>query len=307
MKQVVSFSLILSLVLPTVLPLYPSMASEIELNESSESLFAQRRRGGGGRRGGRSRSSFGGSRGGSRRHINRGGLGSRGSGRINRSPSRSSNRRGNFNRPSNRPGTRIQPVNRPSTRPGNRTGDRIGNRPGTRPSNRPGDRFGNRPGDRGRFDRRRDINIDSRRRNTNRINRNIINNGNIVVNPRRGWGGWGWNGGSRWYPNYNYWGGGFWGGFAAGALTLGLTSAIVNSTSTSETNYIIIEKDSPGYRLFDSYGLTQVQCDSSPDLVFIYGPQDSLICATPNSIVAAGYYDVDPEDLTLVYRDDLDS
>jgi hypothetical protein len=151
----------------------------------------------------------------------------------------------------------------------------------------------------------RDFTLNNDRNFSNRVNRNIINTGdrNIIVNPRGvGWGGgaWGWNRGVAWAPNYGYWGGGFWGGFAVGAITTGITGAIINAAN--QPNYIVIEQGSPGYTLFDSYGLTQVQCSDNESLVFIYGPQDSLICALPNSTVLAGYYDVEPETLVLIAR-----
>ena len=118
MKQVFSLSLILSLIFPTVIPLHYSIASEIELNESSESLFARGRgvgsRGGGGRRGG--------SRGGGR-SINHHGLASRGSGRVNRDGRRRVNTDGR--RRVNTEGYRRieRPNNRPANRPGNRPGN----------------------------------------------------------------------------------------------------------------------------------------------------------------------------------------
>jgi hypothetical protein len=153
-----------------------------------------------------------------------------------------------------------------------------------------------------RTDRNRDFNLDSNRNYSNRINRNIINTGsrNVIVNPRGGYGGWGWNGGVSWVPSYGYWGGGFWGAFAVGAVTAGVTSAIVSTASNSEPNYVVIQQDSPGYSLFSSYGLTQVPCVDNGTLVYIYGPQDSAVCATPNSLVPAGYYEINPADLTLV-------
>ena len=309
MKRLLSFTLILSLIFPHILALKPAIAFQLETNDSEEILARRGGRRGGGRRGGgrgRSRPSSRGRGSGNRRSMNRNRLSSGGSGRVrrpsnNRRPT--SNRPGNNRRPvSNRRGNRIQPVNRPgnnrrpvSNRPGN-------NRPGNnrRPvNNRPGNnRFGNnrRPGYNRPMNRVRPT-------PSRRINRNIINNGNIVVNPRVNYGGWGWNGGRRWYPSYSYWGGGFWGGFAVGAFTTAVTGAIINSSSSSDTTYVVIEKDSPGYSLFDSYGLTQIDCNSSGDIVFIYGPQDTLMCAYPNEYVVAGYYDVDPEDLTLVARD----
>jgi hypothetical protein len=85
-----------------------------------------------------------------------------------------------------------------------------------------------------------------------------------------------------------------------GAIATGVTAAIVSAAN--QPNYVIIERGTPGYTLFDSYGLTQVQCVDSESLVFVYGPQDSLICALPNSLVSAGYYDVEPETLVLIAR-----
>lgn len=115
------------------------------------------------------------------------------------------------------------------------------------------------------------------------------------------WNDWWWNDGRRWHSDDNYWGGGFWGNFLASMVTLGLTSAIINADNSNDApNYVVIKENSPGYYLFNNYGLTQVQCDTSEDLVFIYGPQNSLICAFPNENVPAGSYDVNQEGLLLV-------
>jgi len=95
--------------------------------------------------------------------------------------------------------------------------------------------------------------------------------------------------------DYSYWGGGFWGGIAVGAVTAGVTSAIINSASQSyNPTYIDSEQNSPGYNLLSSYGLIQVSCIEDGSQVYIYGPQNSLICADPNSLIQAGYYEVDP-------------
>ena len=304
MKKTLSLTLIISLLLPYIIALKPSNAFELEVNQSSDVLLARGRRGGGGRSRG----------GGSRRSINSSGLGARGSGRIQRS-NRTINRPSGNNRPTiNRPNNNNRPV---VNRPNNNNRPALNNRPNNnnRPVNRPNriDRDNNR------------IDIDSRHRTSNRINRNTIDNRrnirnndvnignrrninigdrNIVVNPRyNGRGSWGWYGGRPWYGDYNYWGGGFWGGFAVGAFTTAVTGAIINSSNDNDTNYVVIEKDTPGYTLFSSYNLVQVQCNTSEDLVFIYGPQDTLMCATPNTYVSSGYYDVDQENLVLVVRD----
>jgi hypothetical protein len=55
---------------------------------------------------------------------------------------------------------------------------------------------------------------------------------------------------------------------------------------------------SPGAQLLDDYGLTQTQC-GPPNLVVIWGPDNSVICAYPNDVVSAGIYELDPATLTL--------
>jgi hypothetical protein len=45
--------------------------------------------------------------------------------------------------------------------------------------------------------------------------------------------------------------------------------------------------------------LTQAPC-GPPNLVVIYGPNNSVICATPNELVAAGNYSVNTSNLTIV-------
>jgi hypothetical protein len=94
---------------------------------------------------------------------------------------------------------------------------------------------------------------------------------------------WGWNGGSVWVASPVYWGGGFWGG-------LGLGLAL---------NDYAVQPSSPGYDLLSAYGLQQTDCDQ-PNLVQIYGPDGSQVCAFPNDQVGPGAYQVDPSTLTLV-------
>jgi hypothetical protein len=93
---------------------------------------------------------------------------------------------------------------------------------------------------------------------------------------------WGWNGGVAWIGYGGYWGNGFWGPLAYG---LGAASYVV-------------APGSPGAELLDAYGLTQTPC-GPPDLVEIYGPDGSEICAFPNALVAPGIYYIDPDTLTL--------
>jgi len=118
--------------------------------------------------------------------------------------------------------------------------------------------------------------------------------GGYIYNPR-GWNYWGWHGGSPWYPNYGYWGGGFWGAFAIGAVT----GAIV--TAASQPQYYIVQSGTPGYTLLTNYGLTQVRCGVT-NLIVINGPSGGVICAFPTNTIPAGSYIVEPSNLTLIPR-----
>jgi hypothetical protein len=112
-----------------------------------------------------------------------------------------------------------------------------------------------------------------------------------------GYSAWGWNGGYAWYPAPYYWGGGFWGAFAIGAATAATYGSIV-ANSVTYTSYEA-QPSSPGAKLLAAYKLTQVPC-GPPNLVVIYGPNKSAICATPNGVVAAGNYSVNEQTLTIV-------
>jgi hypothetical protein len=128
----------------------------------------------------------------------------------------------------------------------------------------------------------------------------------IVVNPVYPPGpAWGWNRGVAWYPAPYYWGGGFWGTLAIGVTSAAVGAAVYGSIVDSSTNQTYtsyqVQSNSPGATLLENYRLTQVQC-GPPGLVVIYGPDDSVICAAPNDLVSAGYYDLDPSQLSIVSR-----
>jgi hypothetical protein len=123
--------------------------------------------------------------------------------------------------------------------------------------------------------------------------------GRVIYNPRR-WRGWGWNRGIHWYPAPIYWGGGFWGPFAFGGLGAGLLfGSIVDYQDQAIYPSYEIEPTSPGAELLQNYGLTQTEC-GPPNLVVIWGPDNSVICAYPNDLVGAGNYELDPTTLTIV-------
>ena len=107
------------------------------------------------------------------------------------------------------------------------------------------------------------------------------NGGRPVPNPNNHQ-PWDWNGGAAWIGYSGYWGNGFWGPLAYG---LGAASYVVAAGS-------------PGAQLLLAYQLTQTPC-GPPNLVEIYGPDGSEICAFPNAVVAPGQYYVDPDTLTL--------
>jgi hypothetical protein len=119
----------------------------------------------------------------------------------------------------------------------------------------------------------------------------------VIANPGYRGGAWGWNGGVHWNPAGGYYGGGFWGGFALAAISAAFYGSIVDAQNQTLDSYEIAP-GSPGAQLLQNYGLTQTDC-SEDDLVIIYGPDNSLICAYPNQTVGPGNYTVDPTGLTL--------
>jgi hypothetical protein len=119
-----------------------------------------------------------------------------------------------------------------------------------------------------------------------------------VANPVYGaYGAWGWNAGVAWYPAPIYYGGGFWGAWAIGAATAVAFGTIYYDNQTIKSYQV--EPETPGAQLLTSYHLTQVPC-GPPDLVVIHGPNNSAICAKPNTLVAAGAYNVDSSNLTII-------
>jgi hypothetical protein len=140
------------------------------------------------------------------------------------------------------------------------------------------------------------------RYNTGTVNRTTINNSHtvnrVVINNPVYYNGpaWGWNNGMVWAPAYGYYGGGFWGALAIGAASAAIYGSLVANDQTY-TSYLV-QPSSPGATLLANYQLTQTQC-GPPNLVVIYGPDNSVICAYPNNLVAAGYYNLDPQTLSL--------
>jgi hypothetical protein len=130
-------------------------------------------------------------------------------------------------------------------------------------------------------------------------NNGVVYHGATVNNPvYGGYSTWGWNGGVAWYPAPYYYGGGFWGALAVGATTAAVYGSIVAANNATITSYQV-QPETPGAKLLQSYKLTQTPC-GPPNLVVIYGPNNSAICAVPNQLVAAGNYSVNSSNLTIV-------
>ncbi len=210
-----------------------------------------------------------------------------------------------------RPNTSNPGGNRPGGGSGNRPGGGNGNNPGggNRPGggngnnpgggNRPGGGNGsgngnvNRPGNGNGSGNGNNVNIGSG--NNVNVNRPVT----VVSNPvYHGGAAWGWNHGVVWAPAYGYWGGGFWGAFAIGVGSAAVFGAIVNSTTHQTVTSYQVQPGSPGATMLSNYQLTQTQC-GPPNLVVVYGPNDSVICAMPNNLVAAGNYNLDSSNLSL--------
>jgi hypothetical protein len=135
--------------------------------------------------------------------------------------------------------------------------------------------------------------------NRNNYNNNVVRyNGAVVVNPVYRGPAWGWNHGVAWTAAPTYWGGGFWGAMAIGATSAAVYGSIVNSTNHQTYTSYQVQPSSPGAQLLSNYGLTQTQCGGS-NLVNIYGPSGSAICAYPNNTVSAGNYSVNEQNLTI--------
>ncbi|HEV3092373.1 MAG TPA: hypothetical protein VGX91_13110 [Candidatus Cybelea sp.] len=122
--------------------------------------------------------------------------------------------------------------------------------------------------------------------------------GPVLHNPHR-WRWWQWNRYVVWYPVPFYWGGGFWGPWGMGLTDVEPYGAITDDGSQELFSSYEIGPQSPGADLLTDYGLTQTEC-GPPNLVVIWGPDNSVICAYPNDLVAPGSYEVDPASLTLV-------
>jgi hypothetical protein len=130
-------------------------------------------------------------------------------------------------------------------------------------------------------------------------NNGYVYHGAVVGNPvYHAYPAWGWNGGTVWYAAPNYYGGGFWGPYAIGVTTAALYGSIVAANNATIASYQA-QPESPGAKLLSSYRLTQTPC-GPPNLVVIYGPNSSVICAQPNQLVAAGNYSVNSSNLTIV-------
>jgi hypothetical protein len=125
-------------------------------------------------------------------------------------------------------------------------------------------------------------------------------NGNPIRNPHwpGGGGPWGWNHGRPWQAAGGYWGGGFWGPFAFADLGgFALYGALDYDQQVYDSYQV--GPDSPGADLLQDYGLQQTQCGPG-NLVDIWGPNNSLICAFPDDSVGPGNYQVDPSTFELV-------
>jgi hypothetical protein len=124
--------------------------------------------------------------------------------------------------------------------------------------------------------------------------------GPVVRNPHGPPGSWGWNHGVVWRPAPVYWGGGFWGPFALGALSSALLyGSIIDDQSQVFYPSYEVEADTPGAQLLQDYGLQQTPC-GPPNLVVIWGPDNSVVCAFPDDAVPPGEYDIDPSTFSLV-------
>ncbi|MGH7715009.1 MAG: hypothetical protein ACREML_03325 [Vulcanimicrobiaceae bacterium] len=123
--------------------------------------------------------------------------------------------------------------------------------------------------------------------------------GSRVHNPHAQAAPWNWNRGVAWAPAPIYWGGGFWGPWAFADISTAILFGSVTDSNNDDYQSYQVEPNSAGAQLLADYGLQQTPC-GPPNLVVIWGPDDSVICAFPNAMVGPGNYQLDPSTLTLV-------
>lgn len=96
---------------------------------------------------------------------------------------------------------------------------------------------------------------------------------------------------------------GFWGPFALGLAAAAVGAIAYGSFIDPANNEVIpsyqVAPDSAGATLLSNYQLMQTPC-GPPNLVAIFGPDNTVICAQPNGLVGPGEYDVDSSNLSLV-------
>jgi hypothetical protein len=83
-----------------------------------------------------------------------------------------------------------------------------------------------------------------------------------------------------------------------------VVSGVRSRSIEDEANHVYypsyqVEADTPGQEILTDYDLQQTEC-GQPNLVVIWGPDNSVICALPNDSVGADNYDIDTSTLTLV-------
>ncbi|HEY6449945.1 MAG TPA: hypothetical protein VIX60_04630 [Candidatus Cybelea sp.] len=139
---------------------------------------------------------------------------------------------------------------------------------------------------------RNNVNVNNGNRTNVNVSGNTVIRNPVYVNNSA----WGWNHGVAWVGAPYYWGGGFWGAMAIGVTSAAVYGSIVANNQTYSSYQI--QPSSPGATFLSNYQLTQVQC-GPPGLVVVYGPSDSVICANPNNLVAAGTYQLNTETLSL--------
>lgn len=133
-------------------------------------------------------------------------------------------------------------------------------------------------------------------------NRGQIGNGDrgSIANPiYPGGPNYGWNGGVVWAPVPYYWGGGFWGPWAWGMTSVYVYGEVHDEENDVTYNSYQVQPGTPGQTFLESYKLVQVKC-GPPDLVVVYGPENSVICANPNEYVGVGEYQLDTASLSLI-------
>jgi hypothetical protein len=110
------------------------------------------------------------------------------------------------------------------------------------------------------------------------VNNGYVYHGAAVSNPMyRGYPAWGWNAGVAWYPAPIYYGGAFWGAYAAGAATAIAFGSIAAANNATITSYQVAPQ-SPGCEALDELQAYSDPMRAAEPRRYLWSKQQRHLC-----------------------------